>query len=138
MESYEMIIPQVTDVVRCVTRYAECVQRESTRRCEIQARRDAAVEAIKNNRKILTRYMECRFGERRRLYEGYFHVIDVAINSGDGDTVRLALEGILAVYGSPASDGIGGIMSHREKMMEAIGYDGEACPEWSEREYMEM
>jgi hypothetical protein len=94
-------IPQgelIGGVIKAITDYAGLVEKGKTERQEISAKRDLALELIRNERALLTQYLTNRFGEKAVLYTGYFNLLTCALENQDMETTRVILENILEVY----------------------------------------
>ena len=92
------VIPSVLGTVaNCI----EILDRGATERELVRARSNAVSAMLRERREVMVGYLSQRFGERNRLYDGYFALIDRAMDSGNDEVTRLALESLLHVYSSP-------------------------------------
>ncbi|WP_010260683.1 hypothetical protein [Treponema primitia] len=101
MPIFPMPIPQgdlFGELLKAVTDYAGLVEKGKTRRQEISAKRDVALELIRNERVLLVQYLTKRFGEKAALYTGYFSLLTSALENQDTEIVRSILANILEVY----------------------------------------
>ena len=98
-QSERTVIPSVLGTV---TSYIEILDRGAT------------------EREVMVGYLNHRFGERNKLYDGYFRLIDRAMESGNDDVTRLALESLLQVYSSPLVSDSDNFMAQYGKINSAL------------------
>jgi hypothetical protein len=85
--------------------YNDTVQRETTRRAEITARKDVRIAEIENVRAAMELYLKLTFDERRQNFDRMFDVLDKAQENGDLQGMQLTLSGILDLAkSSPLKD----------------------------------
>jgi hypothetical protein len=65
-------------------------------------------------------YLNHRFGERGKLYERYFQLVDTALELQNEEITRLALESILNVYQDNPVAGIEEFRQHVETITEVV------------------
>ena len=122
-------MPIIGQFLSSVSDCVRCIQHEATEREALAVKKETAITMIKSRKKILLTYLYKRFGERNRLYEAYFHVIDTALAADNADIVLSALEGILTVYSAPVYAGKDriyeqdGKFDEEENVYEDIDYE---------------
>ncbi|MCX9157904.1 hypothetical protein OPU71_17405 [Niveibacterium sp. 24ML] len=94
------VVDGVTNVFSQVTDYLQTAEVETTKRTEIAAKRDVAIEALQNQRTAFELLMKLTFQERAAVIQKQFDVLDRAMASGDVSTVKSALDGMVAVIQS--------------------------------------
>jgi hypothetical protein len=88
----------VAIVVQAASDYFCTMQKEESNRAEIYRKRDTAIAVIAAEKDMMLEYIKLRFGERSKLYDQYYKLIDDALVSKDTEVVGKALEGIMATY----------------------------------------
>lgn len=73
----------IQEVMKDVFDYLKVAEQESTKRTEIVARKEVALEAIRSRRDIIMKAMEKTFDERALFIGKQFDLLDRAIASGD-------------------------------------------------------
>ena len=92
-------------VAQAVLDHARIAEEEATKRAEIAAARDVAVERMDATRQVISQYLERTFDERRGNFDRLFDVLDRAQADDDLEGMQLALTGILdLVKSSPFKD----------------------------------
>ena len=114
----------VSSVIGNLTDCVKLWQTEETKREALKSQRETVANLLHARRDLMISYLGGRFGERMRLYEKYFALVDKALDAGNDETERLALESILSVYSSPATEGLESIARHYDRICAALG--GEA------------
>jgi hypothetical protein len=85
------------DAVRACIEYAKVIEAEKTKRAEIRAKRDVAVEAITAQKEIILKYFELRFAERREALTHLFVELDEGLRTKDDKLLDGALSGIVSI-----------------------------------------
>jgi hypothetical protein len=85
-------------VLQALSEYARTLEHEKSSRADIERKRGTALQVIRTQRRVMIEYLNRRFGERGKLYERYFQLVDTALELQNDEIVRLALESILNVY----------------------------------------
>ena len=116
-QSKRTVIPSV---LRTVTSCIEILDRGATERELVRARSHAVCTMLREQREVMVGYLNQRFGERNKLYDGYFRLIDRAMESGNDDVTRLALESLLQVYSSPLVSDSDNFMAQYGKINSAL------------------
>ena len=80
MESARLIVSDITNMVNMI-------QQETTKREAIRANRDIIIEKTKAFREIMLLVMDRTFDEREKQFDGYFALLDKAIDKSDAPTV---------------------------------------------------
>lgn len=109
----------IPSVLGTVANYIEILDRGATERELVRARSNAVSAMLRERREVMVGYLSQRFGERNKLYNGYFALIDKALDAGNDDVVKLALESLLQVYLSPATDGVERLSKEIVRLSEA-------------------
>jgi len=91
------VVDGVTNVFTQITDYLKIAEVETTKRTEITAKRDIAIQALQNQRAVFEQLMQFTFQERAAVIQKQFDVLDRAMASGDISTVKSALDGMVAV-----------------------------------------
>jgi hypothetical protein len=85
--------------------YHDTVQRETTKRVEINARKDVRIAEIESVRTTMEMYLKLTFDERRGNFDRMFDALDEAQAKGDLQSMQLMLSGILDLAkSSPLKD----------------------------------
>jgi hypothetical protein len=87
----------ITSVFNEITGYLKIAAIEETKRTDITARRDIALQALKNQRATFEQLMQYTFQERASVIQKQFDVLDFAMANGNVDTIKNALDGMVAV-----------------------------------------
>lgn len=77
----------------CVLVYTE-VQREMTKRAEIEAEKQKQLAEIEAKRQIFLDYLDKAFAERAENFRRLFNAVDTAMANKDNEQLGLALNGI--------------------------------------------
>jgi hypothetical protein len=96
--SSDMTAESARLVILAITEYMHTVQQEKINRAEIYRKRDTAIAVINAQKETMLEYLRLRFGERSKLYDQYFALIDKALISNDAEIVGKALEAIMVTY----------------------------------------
>ncbi|MGL4986727.1 MAG: hypothetical protein ACRC5H_06265 [Treponemataceae bacterium] len=102
----DILIPSIPSLTSCITSCIQYAQSQQTQRSLIEAKKDEAISMITEKRDVIMHYLNQRFGERKYLYEKYFDLVDKALESGNAEIEKIALQSILSLYASPCYDGI--------------------------------
>lgn len=87
----------VKSVFNDITDYLKIAEIESTKRTDIIARRDVALQSIQSQRAIFEQLMKYTFQERASVINKQFQVLDNAMLNGDLATIKNALDGMVSV-----------------------------------------
>lgn len=80
-------------------------EQEKTKRAGIEAQRDAYIEKVRSQRKVMNRFLDGHFQQQATTLNGLFRSLDTAIASGNPDQVGPILNGIVqTVRNSPLGD----------------------------------
>jgi len=107
-------------VLNAVTEYARTLEHEKTNRVDIERKRKSAIAVIRSERHIMLEYLKRRFGERGSLYDQYFKLIDTALQVGNEEILRIALESIHNIYQDNPGAGINEFQQQFNTMSEVI------------------
>ena len=94
------------NALQALTEYAKTLEKEKSSRSDIERKRTTALSVISSQRHVMIEYLNHRFGERGKLYERYFQLVDTALELQNDEITRLALESILNVYQDNPATGI--------------------------------
>jgi hypothetical protein len=97
----------VSDTINSITDYMKCREYEITERQRIQACLRAITHQIDSNRIKFEQYMKASFAERELLYSRVDKLLNYAIEAGDVETAKLALNTILGIYHKDPMEGFG-------------------------------
>lgn len=111
----------VSALIGNVTSCIEILNNGITERELIRSKSQAVCTMLQEQREVMVSYLNHRFGERNKLYDGYFTLIDKAMESGNDDVTRLALESLLQIYSAPFASGIDDILSQYGKINSVLG-----------------
>ena len=110
----------LTPVLEGISTCIQILNQGTTERELIRARRDTLCTMLQEKRGLMVEYLTKRYGERSRLYDGYFDLINKALESGNDEVIKLALESLLQVYSSPFASGWDNIMEQYGKMNSVL------------------
>lgn len=69
-------------------------EEQETKRVEINAKKDVAIEKIKTIERCIKEYLDKTFDERRSIFEKEFECIDKALNTGNIELLAISLNSI--------------------------------------------
>jgi len=107
-------------VLNAVTEYARTLEHEKTNRANVERKRKSAIAVIRSERHVMLEYLKRRFGERGTLYDQYFKLIDTALQVGNEEILRIALESIQNIYHDNPGAGIDEFKQQFNAMSEVI------------------
>ncbi|MCR4952465.1 hypothetical protein SAMN02745152_02090 [Treponema berlinense] len=110
----------LTPVLEGISTCIQILNQGTTERELIRARRDTLCTMLQEKRDLMVEYLTKRYGERNKLYDGYFDLINKALESGNDAVIKLALESLLQVYSSPFASGLDNIMEQYGKMNSVL------------------
>lgn len=90
----------LNQVIHEVTEYLKLAELEETKRAEISARRDVAIESIRSQRELISEFLEYTFAERAQVISKHFEALDHALASGNVAVADAALKGMVGVIQS--------------------------------------
>lgn len=92
-------------VINEAIEYLKTREEEQTKREHIWAKRDVLITALNNEKEVILAYFEHRFAERKGALDQFYHLLHRAVDTGDGETLQVALNGILGIIQeNPLSD----------------------------------
>lgn len=91
------IVDGVKDVFGCITDYLKVAEVEQTKRVDILAKRDVALQQLKNQRRVFEQLMQFTFQERAVVLQKQLDTLDSAMASGDLEVIKAALGGMVSV-----------------------------------------
>lgn len=98
------MLQSVSMVVDAWKEYKLVAEAEQTKREEIWAKRDVAVEQLRTQRELFLQFMTMSFNERSMVFEKQFEALDFAMESGNSEVLNAALNAIVeTVKSSPFS-----------------------------------
>ena len=80
LESVQVIVSDITNMVNMI-------QQETTKREAIRANRDVIIEKTRAFREIMLNVMDQTFEERKMQFDGYFELLDKAMDKNDVNMV---------------------------------------------------
>jgi len=107
-------------VLNAVTEYARTREHEKTNRANVERKRKSAIMVIRSERQVMLEYLKQRFGERGSLYDQYFKLIDTALEIGNEEILRIALESVQNIYQDSPGAGIDEFKQQFDAMSEVI------------------
>lgn len=84
---------------------------ETTKRCEIKARKEVDLEIIRNQTEIIESYLENIFSDRKIMISGMFIILDKAIESNNQELIQQSLASIVAIAKESPLAGIHNLVS---------------------------
>ncbi|MDY6397283.1 MAG: hypothetical protein SPL22_06085 [Treponema sp.] len=111
-----LLTPMLESISNCI----EILSHGATERELIRARRYTLCSMLSEKRELMIGLLNQRYGERNRLYDGYFTLIDKALESGNEEAVKLALESLLQIYSTPITTGLDNIMEQYGKITSVL------------------
>lgn len=93
----EYILESVSKTLEEVFGYLKVAEIEKTKRVEIEARREVALESIRSNREVFTEMMRYTFAERAAALEKSFALMDRALESNNIQVLQSSLSAMLGV-----------------------------------------
>jgi hypothetical protein len=110
----------ISGVLNAVTEYVSTLEKEKTNRANVERKRKSAIAVIRSERHVMLQFLKQRFGERGALYDQYFKLIDTALQVGNEEILRIALESIQNIYQDSPGSGIDEFTQHFNAMSEVI------------------
>jgi len=110
----------ISGVLSAVTEYARTLEQEKTNRANVERKRKSALAVIHSERHVMLEYLKQRFGERGALYDQYFKLIDTALQVGNEEILRIALDSIQNIYQDNPNGGIDEFKQQFDTMSEVI------------------
>jgi hypothetical protein len=110
----------ISGVLNAVTEYARTLEQEKTNLANVERKRKSAIAVIRSERHVMLQYLKRRFGERGALYDQYFKLIDTALQVGNEEILRIALESIQNIYQDSPGSGIDEFQQQFNTMNEVI------------------
>lgn len=77
--------------------YQKVAAQEETKRQAIEAWKEVRLTELHNQKELLRIYLEETFQERRYMIDGLFKILDKGIETGNMDTVNMAISGIINI-----------------------------------------
>lgn len=105
-------LSQIPSLLGSVRDCIEVLDRGATERKLIRAKRDTVCIMLRERLELMVSYLNYHFGERSKLYDEYFRLIDKAMKSENDEVTRIALESLLQVYSSPIDSSSRNFMPH--------------------------
>lgn len=86
-------LPLITEAID----YYKIRAEERTKREEIWSKRDVLVTALNSEKEVILTYFEHRFAERKMALEQFYLLLHRAVDSGNENELKVALDGILGI-----------------------------------------
>jgi hypothetical protein len=119
-QSQQFYAGTLGNVLQALTEYTRTLEQEKTKRADTERKRTNVLSVIRSQRQIMIEYLNHRFGERYKLYERYFQLIDTALELQNDEITRLALESILNIYQNNPCLGLEEFRQQFESMSEVV------------------
>jgi hypothetical protein len=110
----------VGNVLQALTEYTRTLEKEKSSRADIERKRETALRVIRSQRRMMIEYLNHRFGERGKLYERYFQLVDTALELRNEEIIRIALDSTLNVYQDNPVAGVDELQRQIENISEAV------------------
>lgn len=117
----ELSVLEAADIMKVVGKaidaaaeYAKEKEFQKTERTRIRACLEAVVKQAESNRIKFEMYMKKSFAEREKLYKRVDNMLNKAVETGDTEMAKLALNFMLTIYNKNPMDGF-------EVAVEGIG-----------------
>lgn len=91
------IVDGVKEVLNGITDYLKIAEVEQTKRVDILARRDIALQQLHNQRAAFEQLMSFTFQERAVVLQKQLDTLDFAMANGNVDVIKAALDGMVSV-----------------------------------------
>lgn len=91
------IVDGVKEVLAGITDYLKVAEVEQTKRVDILTRRDIALQQLQNQRAAFEQLMRYTFQERAVVLQKQLDTLDRAMENGDVEVVKAALDGMVSV-----------------------------------------
>jgi hypothetical protein len=91
------IVDGVKEVLNGITDYLKVAEVEQTKRVDIVAKRDIAMQQLHNQRAAFEQLMRFTFQERAVVLQKQFDTLDLAMANGNVEVVKAALDGMVSV-----------------------------------------
>lgn len=87
----------VKEVLTVITDYLKVAEVEQTKRVEILAKRDVALQQLHNQRAAFEQLMRFTFQERAVVLQKQLDTLDMAMANGNVEVIKAALDGMVSV-----------------------------------------
>ncbi|MBK1679437.1 hypothetical protein [Rhodocyclus tenuis] len=91
------IVDGVKEVLNGITEYLKIAEVEQTKRVDIVARRDVALQQLHNQRAAFEQLMRFTFQERAVVLQKQLDTLDFAMANGNVEVIKAALDGMVSV-----------------------------------------
>lgn len=91
------IVDGVKEVLNGITDYLKVAEVEQTKRVDILARRDIALQQLHNQRAAFKQLMQFTFQERAVVLQKQLDTLDTAMANGNVEVIKAALDGMVSV-----------------------------------------
>lgn len=82
--------------------YKKLVEEEKTKREYIQASKEVYIAKVENTRKVIEKYLDLTFSERRENLDNFFKILEKGIEEKDTKAMEIALCGINTIVSTSA------------------------------------
>ncbi len=90
----ETVARALTSLVEVAADTIKYVSKQETKREEIRAKRDIAIEKINKTSELIRIYLDKTFDERKDIFNKQFEVVDEALRTGNTQMLSLGLNSI--------------------------------------------
>lgn len=103
------IISAFTNIVNIAGKTTQFEEYQITKRKKIAADRDIVIKQIEDNSKIIMKYLDLAFDERKENFKKMFSTLDKAISTGNTEIVVCTLDSIVKLASSSPFKDLGNI-----------------------------
>lgn len=93
-------------------------EEQETKRVEINAKKDVAIEKIKTIERCIKEYLDKTFDERRSIFEKEFECIDKALNTGNIELLAISLNSINSLAAQSPFKALADIASVQKNLLD--------------------
>lgn len=91
------IVDGVKEVLTGITDYLKVAEVEQTKRVDILAKRDVALQQLQNQRAAFEQLMRFTFQERAVVLQKQLDTLDTAVANGNVEVIKAALDGMVSI-----------------------------------------
>lgn len=95
------------------------VEEQETKRVEINAQRDIAIEKIRVIEKAITTYLEKTFDERRFIFSKQFDAVDAALKTNNTEQLAISLNSINSLAAQSPFKALSDLKSVQKQLLES-------------------
>lgn len=91
------IVDGVKEMLNGITDYLKVAEVEQTKRVDVLAKRDVALQTLHNQRAAFEQLMKFTFQERAVVLQKQLDTLDFAMSNGSVEIIKAALDGMVSV-----------------------------------------